>query len=443
MISLLEKKLQDLPQRPGVYLYYNKDRKIIYVGKAKNLKNRVLSYFVPTYKGPKTEALVANIFDMETIVVRSELEAFLLESELIKRYKPKYNIDLKDDKSYAYIVIQDYTLEIEGVKYTLSRIYSTRTKKLKRATYYGPFPADGLTMKRALKALRRVFPYCEYYGSSLKQHVQRGRACLYHHIGLCPGTCLGVENFAKQQHNMKELRFFLEKGYTKTIEDLQLKMKQLSDSLQFEEALEIRKLLDKIFVLETTEILPEQYVQNPNLVEDLYLKRQQDLQELFGLDHVPDRIECYDISNIMGDWATGSMVVSEGGRLEKSQYRRFRIKYTKGISDFGMMTEIMKRRIKHDWKKPDIFLIDGGKGQVSVVLQSIKDTPFEVIPIVGIFKPNDFFMRKINDKWRVIKALKSNGGYQHLRELRDEAHRFAKGYHKVLRNRETTEGVKK
>jgi len=437
MTDILERKLKDLPQRPGVYLYYNKDHKIIYVGKAKNLKNRVLSYFVETYKGPKTEALVSNIVDMDTIIVRSELEAFLLEAELIKRYKPRYNIDLKDDKSYAYIVIQDYTLEIEGQKYTLSRIFSSRNKKLKKATYYGPFPTDGLTIKRAIKALRRIFPYCEYYGARLKQHVLKGRGCLYWHIGLCPGTCISVENFAKQQKNMRELKNFMEKGYTKTIEEMQLQMKKLSDEMRFEEALEIRRQLDKIFVLDTTEIMPEQYVQNPNLVEDLYLKRRQDLQEIFGLSELPNRVECYDISNIMGDWATGSMVVSEGGKLEKSQYRKFRIKYTKGITDFGMMTEVMKRRVKRDWNKPDILLIDGGKGQVSVVLQAIEGTDFESIPVVGIFKPNDFFLRRINGKWKVIKPLKSNGGYQHLRELRDEAHRFAKGYHKYLRNKDS------
>lgn len=430
----LQAKIKSLPQSPGVYIYYNDAHKVIYVGKAKRLKNRVTSYFVEgTDKGAKTEALVSNIVDIDTIFVRSEVEAFLLEAELIKRYKPRYNIDLKDDKSYQYLAIQDYDIVIDGKKYVMSRIFPTRTKKLKRTTYFGPFPDGGLVIKKALKAFRRVFPYCEYSKQKLKEHVTKGRACLYYHIGLCPGTCKSVDNFAVQQKNMRNLKQFLSKGYTKGIEDLQLKMKKYSDEMEFEKALEIRQLLDKIFALESSSILPEQYVQNPNLIEDVYIKRQHDIQELFGLEKLPFRIECYDISNIMGEWATGAMVVSEGGRIMKSEYRKFRIKYTKGITDFGMMTEVLRRRLRNDWTRPDILLIDGGKGQVGVVLKVVEGTEFETIPVIGIFKPNDFFIRRMNDKWKVTKAHKDNVGYLHLRELRDEAHRFVKGYHKKLR----------
>jgi excinuclease ABC subunit C len=432
----LQEKLKQLPNSPGVYLYYNDAHDIIYVGKAKNLKNRVSSYFVSTYKGPKTEALLSHIVDLDTIVVRSEVEAFLLEAELIKRYKPKYNIDLKDDKSYLYIAVQDYDIVVDGVKYTLSRIFPTRTKKIKRTKYFGPFPSEAQAVKKAVRALRKVFPYCEFHGKKLQEHVTKKRACLYYHIGLCPGTCVSVDNFSVQQRNIKSLRELFTKGYTRVLEDMQREMQQFSNNLEYEKALEIRHFLDNITKLESSNIIPDQYVENPNLIEDLYAKRAEEIQKIFDFEKPVYRVECYDISNIMGDWATGSMVVSENGRLAKSQYRRFRIKYTKGITDFGMMTEVLSRRIKKDWNRPDILLIDGGRGQVSVVLKAIKGSEFENIPVVGIFKPNDFFLRRSNDRWKVIKPLKDNSGYLHLRELRDEAHRFAKGYHKMLRRKE-------
>jgi excinuclease ABC subunit C len=432
-MASLAQKLENVPHSPGVYLYYSKDKRIIYVGKAKDLKNRVSSYFVSTYKGPKTEALVKQIVDIDIIVVRSEVEAFLLEAELIKRYKPKYNIDLKDDKSYLHIVFQDYEVEFQGQKYTLTRVFPTRNKNLKRATYFGPYPSDAQTVKRALKAFRRVFPFCDYTKTKLLQSLKQGRGCLYFHIGLCPGPCADVKNIEENQKNIRQMKQFMSKGYTRGIEDLQAEMAKYAASEDYEKALEIRTMIEKIFRLETSHVLPKEYISNPNLMEDIYKRRMDDIAAIFGIETPVKRVECYDISNIMGEWATGSMVVSENGHLEKSQYRKFRIKYTKGITDFGMMTEVMKRRSKNDWPRPDLFLIDGGKGQVSVVLKVLEQTEFKDIPVAGIFKPNDFFLVRRNGKWKVIKPHKDNAGYLHLRELRDEAHRFAKGYHKKLR----------
>lgn len=189
--------------------------------------------------------------------------------------------------------------------------------------------------------------------------------------------------------------------------------------------------MTKLQQLETASILPEQYVDNPNLLVDIYKRRADDIATLFELASA-QRIECYDISNIMEKWTVGSMVVSENGHLAKDQYRKFRIKYTKGISDFAMMHEVLSRRVKNGWRLPELLLIDGGKGQVGYVLKAIAETPFEQVPVIGIFKPNDFFIRRINEKWKVIKAKKNNIGYLHLRELRDEAHRFANKYRKKL-----------
>ncbi len=431
----LQTKLDNLPYTPGCYLYYNDKHKIIYVGKAKNLKNRVSSYFVETFKGPKTEALVAQIVDLDIIQVRSEVEAFLLEAELIKRYKPHYNIDLKDDKSYKYIVVQDFDVTFENKKYIFSRIFSAHGKTLKRARYYGPYPDGGLVVK-VLKYLRRIFPHCDYTQGKLAQSLKQHRPCLYAHIGLCPGACGDISKYPENRKNMLALENFLKKGYAKGIEDLEKKMTKHAQNMEFEEAKEIRDTLTRLNQLETASILPEQYTDNPNLLVDIYKRRSDDISELFGIPNV-NRVECYDISNIMEKWTVGSMVVTENGQLAKDQYRKFRIKYTTGISDFWMMKEILSRRIKNEWRLPDILLIDGGKGQVSSVLEAIKGTAFEKIPVIGIFKPNDYFIRRIDGKWKITKAQKNNVGYLHLRELRDEAHRFANRYRKTLVKKDT------
>ncbi len=426
----VQKKLENLPTTPGCYLYYNDKHRIIYVGKAKNLKNRVSSYFVNTYKGPKTEALVSHIADLDFIQVRSEVEAFLLEAELIKRYKPHYNFALVDDKSYKYIAVQDFDVIVDGKKYTFSKIFGVFGKKLKRTRYYGPYP-DGSLVAIVLRALRRIFPHCDYSAAKLSQSLKQKRPCMYAHIGLCPGACGNLEKLAENQKNIHALEQFIKKGYSVAIEELEKRMHQHAVKLEFEAAKELRDVLEKLNNLETASILPDQYTDNPNLLVDIQDKRMKDVAELFGIGEV-NRVECYDISNIMEKWTVGSMVVSENGKLAKDQYRKFRIKYTTGISDFWMMKEILGRRVKKEWRRPDILLIDGGKGQVGAVIDALKDTAFSDIPVIGIFKPNDYFIRRIEGKWKVTKALKNNIGYLHLRELRDEAHRFANRYRKVL-----------
>ena len=313
----LQTKLNNLPTTAGCYLYYNNKRKIIYVGKAKNLKNRVASYFVDTYKGPKTEALVSQIADLDIIQVRSEIEAFLLEADLIKRYKPYYNILLKDDKSYKYIAIQDFDILVDGRKYTFSKIFSVHGRGAKRTRYFGPYP-DGSLVIKVLKYLRRIYPHCEYTKAKLTQSLKQKRSCLYAHIGLCPGACGDITNYAENRRNILGLEAFLKKGYTVAIEDLEKEMNKYSFEEKFEQAKEIRDTLTKLHQLETASILPEQYMDNPNLLVDIYARRADDVAQTFGLTSA-QRIECYDISNIMEKWTVGSMVVSENGHLAKDQ----------------------------------------------------------------------------------------------------------------------------
>ena len=337
---------------------------------------------------------------------------------------------LKDDKSYKYIAVQDFDVIVEGKKYTFSRIFGIHGVGAKRTRYYGPFP-DGSLVIKVLKYLRRIYPHCEYNKTKLVQSLKQKRPCLYAHIGLCTGACGDIEKYPENRKNILGLEAFLKKGYSTAIEDLEKEMNRLSAEEAYEKAKEIRDTLTKLQQLETASVLPEQYMGNPNLLEDIYKRRADDIVQFFGLPSA-QRIECYDISNLMEKWTVGSMVVSENGSLAKDQYRKFRIKYTTGISDFWMMKEVLSRRIKNGWRFPDILLIDGGKGQVGAVLDAVVGTPFENIPVIGMFKPNDFFIRRIDGKWKVTKVEKNNIGYLHLRELRDEAHRFANKYRKKL-----------
>jgi len=435
-MSNLQDKIRSLPHLTGVYIYKDKGGKIIYVGKSKNLRSRVSSYFNRDLKlDPKTKHLVQNIVDFDYIVTQSEVEAFLLEAELIKRYKPKYNFALKDDKNYKHIAIETFT---DNGKNKVKRLLSVHKKYLKNAEYFGPY-TDGTVVNSVLKALRRVFPYASCTKAKFSSQKRLCRPCIYGSINLCPKACINDKSRITNNRNIAEIKKFLIRGQSSYTSLVETKLKKYVAQEQFEKAIKLRDFLERIKMLKTAHILPDQYENNPNLINEIYKKRSEQIKDILGLEKTPERIECYDISNIMGQWAVGSMVVSENGKLQPNEYKRFKIKYTQGITDLGMMYEIIVRRVKHSWPVPDILLIDGGRGQVSTVLIALAKIPrkddFQKTFVVGIFKPNDrlVYRNETTKRWRVITP-KDCLGYQHLRELRDEAHRFAKKYHTKLRS---------
>ena len=455
-ISIAKLKLSEVPLEPGVYIFYNANKKPIYIGKAKILKHRVSSYFATNIDSPKTRQMLTEAKYISFIPTLSEVEAFLLEAELIKMHKPKFNIQLKDDKSYVYIIADK--IKVEKGEY-LSRVYVGRLigRVLGRdAKYVGPF-VEAQTTKRVLKALRRIFPHASCSAKTFKEHRKMGRPCLYGQIGLCPAPCINKDKMDENRKNITAMFNFIVKGRAKFVKEYEALMRKAAKNLEFEKAIKLRDKLEELQTLELASVLPTAYADNPNLVEDIYTQRLHDISQIFNLDALVKRIECYDISNLMGDWATASMVVSEQGRLAKKEYRRFRIKYTKGITDFGMLAEVLKRRAKKDWPKPDILLIDGGRGQVSSVLKALKGTKLENTLVVGIFKPHDYLIINVENYkavvgkslesatalatgWYVVRPKRELLGYQHLRQLRDEAHRFAKNYHKHLRNKAMQQG---
>ena len=401
-----------IPHKPGVYIYKNSTGKVVYVGKAIDLYHRVTSYFT-SEQTPRTSVLVEEIGSVETIVVESELEALILEANLIKKYLPKFNVRLMDDKDYLYIGI---------TKDTFPKIITLRKQDLKKVKkFFGPFPSS-TTVKDTLKRLRKGFPGCNgWRGKKL--------ACFYQHIGLCPGPCVGL--ISKQDYNKIISRFskFLDGKKEELVSELNSEMKEMSGQQKYEEAGRIKKIIEGIHYL-TQVNRTKSYLENPNFLDDENRQALIDLQNDLGLDKLPERIEGYDISNIQGKDATGSMVVLTNGEIDKSQYRRFKIHISGRPNDVGMHKEMMKRRLKHkEWPFPDLIIIDGGRGQVRGVQFEILNLKFE-IPVFGLAKKQEWFYPPEGE---IVKLPRRSLSLKLLQKLRDESHRFAITYHRKLR----------
>jgi excinuclease ABC subunit C len=433
-----------IPHKPGIYIYHDKDGEILYVGKAIDLYHRVSSYFSGSVNSFKTHQMVERIRSVETIIVQSEMEALILEANLIKKYMPPYNIMLKDDKDYIYIGITDEEFP---------KVISVRKQDLAKVKkYFGPFPS-ATTVKNTLRTLRRVFPWCS---NPPGPRNKNRRPCFYFHIKLCSGPCVGIADKEDYGRIIKMFSQFMEGKHQELIGDLTEQMEEKSKNLEFEEAARIKKLITSIqYLLSPTSI--SQYLENPNFLEDQNKKALLELQKVLNLPEYPERIECYDISNFQGTDATGSMVILTNGEIDKSQYRKFKISISGKPNDFAMHAEMMRRRIKHkEWPYPQLILIDGGRGQVRAVANVIasfqaKQSQFSnapsplpsplkgegdqgknarSIPIYGIAKREEWLYSPGEE---IIKLPKRSLALRLVQKIRDESHRFAITYHRKLR----------
>lgn len=432
--SFIEKS--QIPHKPGIYIYKDEAGNILYVGKAIDLYHRVSSYFNGHATNSfKTEKLVGNIRSVETIIVESELEALVLEANLIKKYLPPYNIKLTDDKDYLYIKI---------TKEEFPQVVTARKKQLGDAKkYFGPFPS-ARTVKDTLKKLRRIFPWCS---NPPKYDVDTDtfylkRPCFYVHLGLCPGPCIGRITPREYNKIINRLALFLDGKSSELIDDLQKEMEESSKALEFEKAAMIKKTLSGLtYLLQPNRA--QVYLENPNFLEEENKLTLEQLQRDLHLPELPERIEGYDISNISGTLATGSMVVLTNGEIDKSQYRKFKIHISGKPNDFAMHEEMMRRRLNHleEWGVPNLIIIDGGRGQVRAALKAITDfnrsrtrsgmTEIEV-PIFGLAKRMEWLYPPEGD---VIKLPRRSLSLRALQKLRDESHRFAITYHRKLRSK--------
>ena len=441
-----EPKIQ-IPRDPGCYWFLNKQGKIIYIGKAANLKSRVLSYWRKSagLSGAKQE-MIKEIADIKYIETDSEIEALLLESNLIKKHQPKYNIDLRDDKRFVYIKISTED-EIPGV-------FMTR-KIEKQGKYFGPF-ISVFAVKDTLKAIRKIWPYCT------EQKV-KNKPCFYAQINRCTGVCGGNFDLGEYKDKIiKPIAMFLSGkknklifNYELQITNLEKRLKNNKDNEKVMEELILlkRKLLNLKHVLECANIIG---------IFEKYAADVIELAKVLGLPKVPKRIEGYDISNIFGHAAVGSMVVFSNGEPEKREYRKFKIKVSSGLGDIGMLREVLERRLKHVehntyatkniqesqqdkkklkiWANPDLIIVDGGKGQLNLAVRLLKKEKLD-IPVIAVSKGKGLRGANAPDKIffpREKKPLElplASPALHIIKRVRDEAHRFAIKYHRELRQK--------
>ncbi len=553
--SLVTAQLSQLPASPGVYLMRDAEGNILYVGKAANLHNRIRSYFGARQKlSLKLERMVARVNDIDFFVTNLEQEALILECNLIKRHHPRYNVRLKDDKTFPYLKI--------SLNEDWPRIYFTRRVEEDGGRYFGPF-ASARSVRQTLKVLKGIFPFRSCTRSITGAD---SRACLEYHLNLCVGPCIGAVSRPEYAEVIRQVTLFLEGKQETVVQGLESKMKKTAQALDFEKAALLRdqiQAIDRViegqkiattvrgeqdviafasnkdqacvqvffirsgkligresFVLQGTTseepkhimssfikqfygsapyipplLLLQHPVEDKTIIENwLQSKRgtkvhiqvpyrgnkrqlvkivaenaEQGLQQLklkqqaapaaltealaeiereLQLPRLPLRMECYDISNIQGKAAVGSMVVFDKGKPKPSHYRRFRIKTVSGADDYAMLQEVLRRRFKRSnlqksdtsitntWAVlPDLVLVDGGKGQLNSALAVMREAGAGFVPAASLAKENEEVF--IPQKTEAIILPGSSPGLQLLQRLRDEAHRFALGYHQKIRRRET------
>ena len=544
-MSTKVKSAEDLPKKPGIYIMKDSNDKIIYIGKSKSLRNRVKSYFKDKYDSPKTQILMSHFNSLEYIITDSEKEALILEANLIKKYRPKYNIRLKDDKRYPYVKITDEDFP---------RLIITRNIG-KTGSYFGPFTDVG-SVRQTVKFLKALF--------KIRTCKRMDGPCLNNQIDLCYGPC--DENISKKEYkeSIAKIDLFFQGKYSEIIENLEREMKLAAGKQNFEKAAVIRDQIDSIaevmekqfvdfaneldqdiiamsfngdsavvvvfsvrngkingkddFLMSGTknnksnevisafiqqyyginrhvpkEIILEEAIEDKSeekLIRDWLsdlrgdeieitvpedgtklrlvrmasknadiIKKQKkkmknaliELKKYLKLERLPRIIEAYDVSNISGKLAVGSKVSFFDSKENKKQYKRFKLK-TPGPDDYGMMKELLSRRFKslanlssendnknnaefndNDGEEPNLILIDGGKGQLKVATEVLKDYGLEHIPVIGLAK--EFEEIFIPQSQNPIIIPKNNEGLQLLQRVRDEAHRFAVTYHRKLRSK--------
>lgn len=367
--------------------------------------------------------MVSTADKITFIKVTSELESLLLESFLIKKYKPKYNILLKDDKHALYIVI---------TKEKFPRVLAVR--KLYAIPYtlyasFGPFP-NSTNVKMILKLIRRVFPYSD--------HKIEKKPCLYSHLGLCnpcPNEIVQSTEYLvlrkKYMENIRNIKLVLSRKFNIVRKNLEKEMNLLSNREKYEQAKEIREKISALDYITQKKLNGEDFIKNPNLTEDLRSLEIENLKAVLNencklqIENL-NRIECFDIAHLTGSSATASMVVAIDGEMEHEYYRHFRIRQTNSQSDYDSMREIAQRRIKHlkDWGRPNLIIVDGGLGQVKIFNEEFQKLN---ISVVGIAKNPDRLV--FPDGTKVSLKVPN---LQLVSRIRDEAHRFARRYHHKL-----------
>lgn len=415
-IDTLKENLKKIPTSAGIYIFQDTKNKPLYIGKALNLKNRLKSYLKTD--DPRIQKMIATAEKIKHVQTNSDIEALILESQYIKKYQPPFNIMLRDDKQYFYVGF---------TKNKLPRIYLTH-QPVGNDEYIGPF-TDGSAIKTTLRFLRSIFPYC-----TCKQlHHNR---CLNYHIGKCLGFCCLKSQATKKGvvtylSNIKSIRAILNGGKNSLIKKLKKNADTNAKADNFKKAIELRNKIEKL----------ERVFKNARIIRSskMMMPHNSGLESLLKQQKPIIRIEGYDVSNIQGTHATGSMVTFVNGQPDKNFYRKFKIHNKQTPDDTAMLKEILERRFKHtEWPFPDLILIDGGKGQVNVARSTLATLKI-TIPIIGISKDDRhighqiFIPNRKSTGWRIVALTKLSPTDKNLLLAIDgEAHRFAISYYRKL-----------
>ena len=414
MISLKE-KLKCLPNKPGVYLFKDKSGAVIYVGKAKFLRKRVSSYFT---KKPdvKTGILLERLKDIDYILAETEMEALLLEDELVKKYRPRYNVALRDDKAYPLLKLT--------VNEEWPRLFLARRKEKDGALYFGRY--QGRMVREVIRLVKKLFPVRWCKESPLKMRQQ---PCLYYRIGSCSGPCIGKIDREQYLSLVDAIKDLLEGKMERSISKLKTEMEKSAQGQNFERAAHLR---DRIKILE--KMMEGRELKTPPAPRTL--SEITELKKELKLPSEPMRIEAFDVSNISGKNIVGSMAVFLGGVPLKNEYRKFKIRsVAEKPNDVAAIYEIVKRRYTKTLAKvlarPDLIMVDGGIAQVNSAARALTEAGLAGLPIIGLAKKNEeiYFPNKNKPK----NLAKRSPALKLLQRVRDEAHRFAITYHRAKR----------
>jgi excinuclease ABC subunit C len=431
--SAAAEKVRSFPQTPGVYLMKDAAGRVIYVGKAKNLRARAGSYFLKAAaEDRRTADLVREIRDIDFLAADSEVDALLLESRLVKDVQPKFNSDLKDDKTFPYLQItthEDYP-----------RVEFTRTPRQKGVKLYGPFTSAG-SLRGAIVVLQRIFKFrtCTLDIEADDEQWRWFRPCLLASIGQCTAPCNLRITKDDYRRDIQRLKTFLDGGKRQLLDDMRREMLEASGRLEFEKAARLR---DEIRLLETLgdrgdleeHVQPEVFLVDPK-------KGLAGLAKVLGLATPPRVIEGVDIAHLAGDETVASLVQFIDGLPFKPGYKRYRIRTVDGIDDFKSIHEVVSRRfarlVREGASLPDVFLVDGGKGQLSAALDALESLGIEAPCVISLAKREEEVF--LPGRSEPLRLSRDSYSLRLLEYVRDEAHRFAQHYHHLLRGRRALE----
>jgi excinuclease ABC subunit C len=417
----LKEQVGQLPLTSGVYFFKGPNREVLYIGKARELRKRVQSYFSNKGHSPKISVLLTHIRSIEIIETQTEVDALLLEAELIRKHAPRYNSRLKDDKTYPLV-------KLTGDRFP--RLVVTRNRKEKKATYYGPY-TDARLLGEAVRVFNSIFPI-------RKCRTLPKRACLYYHIGQCVAPCIKPEVKPKYDWYVKQVKSFLTGGRKSLIDFIGDRMKKAAAQYRFEDAQFFKEQIEALGWFKKKKF----DAKRPE--GGIGLRGTMELKNALSMERLPEKIVCFDVSNIQGDESVASKVCFYRELSNTLEYRRYKIKSVSGIDDYAMIQEAVRRMIRgikegRESALPDLIVIDGGKGHLNAARKVLEAEECAHLEIISLAKKLELVYSPKREE--AIVFGRDSSALKLLQKARDEAHRFAITYHRSLKQKKLTRSV--